>query len=138
MTALRYHAVVVEDEPQIRRFLRTVLPGEGEPPRTAFGVQPEGVDHGGEPAYHPASDHVVEQLERLSADAQPVIASLAAAEPRLARYGPRLTDAATRVALGDNKQFTGVMCESFHDVWMELHEDLIVLQRIDRTHEGSF
>ena len=80
----------------------------------------------------------VEQLERLDADAQPVIAALAAAEPRLARYGPRLTTASTRVALGDNRQFTGVMCESFHDVWMELHEDLIVLQRIDRTHEGSF
>ena len=46
--------------------------------------------------------------------------------------------ASTRVAGGDTKQFTGVMCESFHDVWMELHEDLIVLQRIDRTHEGSF
>jgi len=29
MTAIRYHAVVVEDDPQIRRFLRTVLPGEG-------------------------------------------------------------------------------------------------------------
>ncbi|HTO51312.1 MAG TPA: response regulator [Burkholderiales bacterium] len=29
MTALRYHAVVIEDDPQIRRFLRTVLPGEG-------------------------------------------------------------------------------------------------------------
>ena len=80
----------------------------------------------------------VEGLERLNADAQPVIAALAAVEPRLARYGPRLTLASTRVALGDTKQFTGVMCESFHDVWMELHEDLIVLQRIDRTHEGSF
>jgi hypothetical protein len=31
-----------------------------------------------------------------------------------------------------------VACESFHDVWMELHEDLLVLQRIDRIHEGSF
>ena len=30
------------------------------------------------------------------------------------------------------------MCSSFHDVWMELHEDLIVLQRIDRVEEGSF
>ncbi len=29
MTALRYHAVVIEDDPQIRRFLRTVLPSEG-------------------------------------------------------------------------------------------------------------
>ncbi len=95
----------------------------------------------GEPNDHSDADYdraCVERLERLDADAQPVIAALAAVEPRLARYGPRLTMASTRVALGDTKQFTGVMCESFHDVWMELHEDLIVLQRIDRTHEGSF
>jgi len=31
-----------------------------------------------------------------------------------------------------------VRCESFHDVWMELHEVLIVLQRINRVAEGSF
>ena len=30
------------------------------------------------------------------------------------------------------------MCESFHDIWMELHEDLILLQGIDRTIEGSY
>ena len=30
------------------------------------------------------------------------------------------------------------MCESFHDIWMEFHEDLIVLQRIDRVQEGNF
>jgi len=29
MTAARYHAVVIEDDPQIRRFLRAVLPSEG-------------------------------------------------------------------------------------------------------------
>jgi len=29
MTAARYHAVVIEDDPQIRRFLRTVLPSAG-------------------------------------------------------------------------------------------------------------
>ena len=42
------------------------------------------------------------------------------------------------MADGDTKRFTGVMCESFHDIWMELHEDLIVVQRIDRAVEGSF
>jgi len=30
------------------------------------------------------------------------------------------------------------MCSSYHDIWMELHEDLIFLQGIDRTAEGSF
>ena len=55
----------------------------------------------------------------------------------LARYSARL-DGRRRGGAGDNKRFTGVMCESFHDVWMELHEDLIVMQRIDRVAEGSF
>jgi len=39
---------------------------------------------------------------------------------------------------GETKMFTGVMCGSYHDVWMELHEDLILTQGIDRTAEGSF
>jgi hypothetical protein len=39
---------------------------------------------------------------------------------------------------GERNLFTGVMCGSYHDVWMELHEDLILTLRIDRTSEGSF
>jgi hypothetical protein len=42
------------------------------------------------------------------------------------------------VKAGEQKQFTGVMCSSYHDVWMELHEDLILTLRIDRVAEGSF
>ena len=34
---------------------------------------------------------------------------------------------------GRHQTFTGVMCESFHDVWMEMHEDLIVMQGIERA-----
>jgi hypothetical protein len=96
---------------------------------------------GDQPNDHTDEDYdqaCVEQLGELSAAVQPLIADLAQSIPRLARYGPRLSTASTNVANGDQKQFTGVMCESFHDVWMELHEDLVVLQRIDRTVEGSF
>ena len=74
----------------------------------------------------------------LASESEPVVADLASVMPRLARYGDRLTGAAAGVADGDTKRFTGVMCESFHDIWMELHEDLIVLQGIDRSAEGSF
>jgi phosphoenolpyruvate-protein kinase (PTS system EI component) len=80
----------------------------------------------------------IERLCDLSASAGSVIDRLARVLPRLARYRRRLEDAAAAVADGDGERFTGVMCESFHDVWMELHEDLIVLQRIDRSDEGSF
>ena len=77
-------------------------------------------------------------LADLAAQAIPVIDGFANALPRMARYQTRLATAAECVAKGDVNRFTGVMCESFHDVWMELHEDLIVLQRIDRVAEGSF
>ncbi|MEO6570079.1 MAG: putative PEP-binding protein [Ilumatobacteraceae bacterium] len=78
------------------------------------------------------------KLADLAAAAGPVVSGLADALPRLARYNDRLAAAADCVAGGQTNKFTGVMCESFHDVWMELHEDLIVLQRIDRVAEGSF
>ncbi len=79
-----------------------------------------------------------DKLAELAAASTPVIAAMAGALPRMARYNDRLAVAADAVAAGDINKFTGVMCESFHDIWMELHEDLIVLQRIDRVEEGSF
>jgi hypothetical protein len=80
----------------------------------------------------------IARLGRLCADSRSTIDGFASALPRMARYAPRLEASAAKVAAGDTKLFTGVMCGSFHDVWMELHEDLIVLQRIDRVEEGSF
>ena len=94
-----------------------------------------------EPNDHTDTDYdlaCVDQLTRLAADAVPVIDGFATALPRMGRYNTRLAHAAACVADGDPKKFTGVMCESFHDIWMELHEDLIVLQRVDRAEEGSF
>ncbi len=51
---------------------------------------------------------------------------------------PRLTGSRKALEAGDQRMFTGVMCGSYHDVWMELHEDLILSQGIDRVAEGSF
>jgi phosphoenolpyruvate-protein kinase (PTS system EI component) len=80
----------------------------------------------------------IARLTELNAEARPTIEGFAQTVARMARYVPRLAGAVTKVVAGDHKAFTGVMCCSFHDVWMELHEDLIVLQRIDRVEEGSF
>ena len=57
---------------------------------------------------------------------------------RLSPYVPRLESTCAAVVSGQTNMFTGVMCGSFHDVWMELHEDLILSQGIDRAAEGSF
>jgi hypothetical protein len=95
----------------------------------------------GEPNDHSDADYdrsCVDSLVALNEEARPVLRAMAGALPRLSRYIDRLDEAATAVAGGETKRFTGVMCESFHDVWMELHEDLMVLQGIDRVAEGSF
>jgi len=80
----------------------------------------------------------IARLQTLNADARGVIGDMATALGRLARYVGRLDTAGSEVAAGNTNRFTGVMCESFHDIWMELHEDLILLQGIDRAEEGSF
>ncbi len=80
----------------------------------------------------------IDALQSLAERVQPIIAQMAEALPRLARYNDRLQAVVKRVVAGETRMFTGVMCGSFHDIWMELHEDLIVLQGIDRSEEGSF
>jgi phosphoenolpyruvate-protein kinase (PTS system EI component) len=95
----------------------------------------------GEPNDHADADYdqvCVTRLAELHAATMPVLGAMATALPRLVRYQQRLAAAEAEVAAGQTKRFTGVMCESYHDIWMELHEDLIVLQGIDRAAEGSF
>ncbi len=80
---------------------------------------------------------IFDRLAELHERSLPIVSTLAAAIPWLAPYGSRLTGAKERLANGDPKALTGVMCDSYHDIWMELHEDLILTQGIDRAAEGS-
>jgi hypothetical protein len=96
---------------------------------------------GGQPNDHTDADYdrdVVQRLVALDAAAAPVVERMGGVLDRLAPYGPRLARTCQRVVAGETKMFTGVMCGSYHDVWMELHEDLILTQGIDRAAEGSF
>ena len=81
---------------------------------------------------------VLDRFGAFSDESVPVVADLGAAYERFAPYAPRLAEAAERVLGGEIRQLTGVMCGSFHDVWMELHEDLLLTQGIERSAEGSF
>lgn len=81
---------------------------------------------------------VVERLAALHRAAAPIVVEIGELLTRFSPYAPRLAGAFDQVAAGETGQFTGVMCNSYHDIWMELHEDLILTQRIDRDDEGSF
>jgi hypothetical protein len=81
---------------------------------------------------------VVARLDGLNTELQPVVTAIGEAFVRFGPYAPRLDAVCRRVVAGETNMFTGVMCGSYHDVWMELHEDLILTQGIDRAAEGSF
>lgn len=94
----------------------------------------------GEPNDHTDADYDAGVRERLASfddRAQPILTGIGDAVPWMAPYGPRLVEARARLLSGDEKALTGVMCDSYHDIWMELHEDLILTQGIDRAAEGS-
>jgi hypothetical protein len=81
---------------------------------------------------------VIARLHDIDGKVKPLLLGMGDAVERFEGYAPRLGDAAAKVAGGDHKLFTGVMCSSYHDIWMELHEDLILSLGIDRAKEGSF
>lgn len=83
-------------------------------------------------------DAAVQRLTSIDDCLSAILASFAADLPRFKAYQPRLTDAAAAFAAGDPRRLTGVACESYHDIWMELHEDLVQLLGIDRHAEGSY
>jgi hypothetical protein len=96
--------------------------------------------HQGQPNEHddPAYDTgVLDGLGAIHQKAGDVLAAMTTALPRLGGYRPRLEEAYDRLRHGDADAFTGVACGSYHDIWMELHQDLILTLGIDRLAEGS-
>ncbi len=91
-------------------------------------------DHG-DPAY---DREVISRLVTLNDQAGRVTDHFGGVAERFDGYSGRLERTAQAVVAGEQQMFTGVMCGSYHDVWMELHEDLLLTQSIDRAAEGSF
>jgi len=81
---------------------------------------------------------VIDRLHGVHSEAEPVVSDMGGVIQRLSPYSSRLTIVLGRLKHGETNMFTGVMCGSYHDAWMELHEDLILTQGIDRAAEGSF
>jgi hypothetical protein len=84
--------------------------------------QPVPNDHSDE-AYDAA---IVERLGVLHDRVMPSVDSLADAMARFGPYGDRLAAAWKRVADGDRSAIARPLSGSYHDVWMELHQDLLL------------
>ena len=80
-------------------------------------------------------------IARLRDDIHPrvlaVVSEVSAAEPRLARYGERLTAALESLQEGDVQMMAHPLRDSYHTVWFELHEELIRLCGRTRASEAA-
>lgn len=93
---------------------------------------------GSEPNDHTDAEYdagVVGELAALHGEAQGFLTAAAEALARFGRYPQRLGAALGRVQGGDPSAFTKPLTESYHDVWMELHQDFIV--SLGRTRDAA-
>jgi hypothetical protein len=81
-------------------------------------------DGGQEPNDHTDADYDAKVIEDLGTTHDEVVVGRSAA--RFARYAVRFGAALERVRGGDTAAFARPMSHSYHDVWMELHEDLLL------------
>lgn len=80
----------------------------------------------------------VRRFDVIHAGASALVGDAAAVLARLAPYDTRLGDAHRRVIGGDDVALTRPLSESYHDVWMELHEDLLATLAMERsTADGA-
>jgi hypothetical protein len=59
-----------------------------------------------------------------------------AVAPRLAHYPQRLSAALARATAGDSRAVAHPLDDSYHQVWFELHEDLLSLLGLAREAEA--
>jgi DNA-binding MarR family transcriptional regulator len=80
---------------------------------------------------------VIDNLEALDAQFQPLLLQMVQTAPRLAHYPDRFTAALNQVRGGDHSWFAKPLADSYHTVWFELHEDLIGLAGLSRAEEAA-
>lgn len=86
-------------------------------------------DATGLPNDHADADYDRAVVDRLAATHDRVaglLGPLAGVLGRFGYYPPRLAAALDRVRGGDTAAFARPMADSYHDIWMELHQDLLL------------
>jgi hypothetical protein len=93
---------------------------------------------GGQPNPHDDTDYdaaVLARLDEVHHRVSPIVDAAAAELPRLHRYAAKLQTALDRVRAGETMWLSRPLIDSYHTVWFELHEELILAA--GRTREAE-
>ena len=93
----------------------------------------------GQPNPHDDADYdaaVLARLEGVHQRVAPIIATVAMQLPRLNAYSAKLESALKKVRAGETTWLTRPIIDSYHTVWFELHEELILAAGLTREQEA--
>jgi hypothetical protein len=80
---------------------------------------------------------VLARLDNVHHRVAPIVATAAAQLPRLSRYSTRLQAALDKVHAGETAWVSRPLTDSYHTVWFELHEELILAVGLTRESEAK-
>jgi pyruvate,orthophosphate dikinase len=95
--------------------------------------------HSGGPNDHTDVEYdwaVIDRLARIHERLGPVARSMTKSSERFGAYRGRLAAAFAKVEEGEADWFTSPRLDSYHTVWMQLHEDLLLGLGIERSDEA--
>jgi len=93
----------------------------------------------GQPNKHDDADYdaaVLTRLDDVHHRVAPIVAAAAAQLPRLSRYRAKLQSALDNVHAGQTAWLSRPLIDSYHTVWFELHEELILASGLTRDSEA--
>ncbi len=128
-------AAGAESEQAARRAYERFLPLNREVLRICsdWQVRPGGVPNDHRDARYDWS--VLDRARALDERIAPIVSRLGRVVDRFASYRPRLRAALEHVDAGDVEWLTSPRIDSYHTVWMQMHEDLLLALGADRALE---
>jgi hypothetical protein len=87
--------------------------------------------------YTPEEWKLIDRLTTIDERAAPVLLRLGSAIPRFSTYRSRLRAALAHLEEGERNWFRGPECDSYHTVWWQLHEDLLLALGIARSEDPN-
>jgi hypothetical protein len=100
---------------------------------TAWQLRPDGTPNDHQDAAYDAS--VRDQLDDVDEAIGRIVRKMAAVAPRLGHYREDLTTALDKLDGGDGSALTSPLSDSYHTVWMRLHQELLLLLGISRAED---
>jgi hypothetical protein len=122
-------------EARVRRLLEAFLPINRRLRElcTAWQVRPDGSVNDHSDAMYDAG--VRDRLDDIHDETTPVLDRLAAVLPGTDAYLPRLQAALDRLDAGDNAWLTSPLLDSYHTVWMHLHQQFLMALGMSRKED---